>query len=119
MPTYVYRCTCGAEREQFNRVAECETHAPECHGAMRIVPQAGMFTIRGQWENYESPLTGKIVQSDRQRTYEMKAADVIDARELGDPKQRAMEYLDKHKDKVALANAMPKPRPDFTPHEMR
>lgn len=119
MPTYVYRCQCGAELEQFNRVAECETNAPACHGPMRILPQAGMFTIRGQFDNYESPLSGKVIQSDRQRTYEMREHDVIDAREMGDPKKRAMDYLEKHKEKVATANAMPKPRPDFTPHEMR
>lgn len=120
MPTYVYECQeCGAEREAFNRVADCETHAPQCHGAMRIVPQAGMFTIRGAWENYQSPLSGRIVQSDRQRSEEMREFDVIDARELGDPKKRALDYLEKNKAKVALANSMPKPRPDFTPDEMR
>lgn len=119
MPTYVYQCQCGAEAEQFNRVAECETNAPTCHGPMRILPQPGMFTIRGAWDSYESPLSGKVIQSDRQRRNEMREHDVIDARELGDPKKRAMAYLERNKEKVAVANAMPKPRPDFDVNELR
>lgn len=75
--------------------------------------------VRGSWDNYESPLTGKVVQSDRQRKREMDEANVIDARELGDIRQRTRDYLDKHADRVRLADSMPKPTPDFNPLDLR
>ncbi len=67
MPVYAYRCPeCGADEDRFNRVSECESNAPACHGPMRIRITAPLVHVQ-QDINYKCPATGLGVTSWAQR----------------------------------------------------
>ena len=82
MPTYTYRCdTCTAVRDEFNRVAECESAAPECCGArMRIKIQPVMGSVQGEC-HYRCPATGQMVTSWKQREEIFAKYNLMDARD--------------------------------------
>lgn len=76
----LHRCKCGEvfeppEDRKDYQFAPC----PECGQlANRIVKKAPLFFIKGQFEAYESPITGEIISSARQRAEEMKRHDCVD-----------------------------------------
>ena len=88
MPLYSYACpVCGAERDEFNRIDDRHTNAPQCHGPMRLL----ISPVRGSVQescHYVCPQTGQGVTSWRQRRNILAEHRLVDARDLNGPEQR-------------------------------
>lgn len=84
MPIYAYRCTeCGAERDQFNRIAERHTNAPTCcDRGMDVKLCANLGHVQESFAA-ECPVTGQIITTHRQRRRVMDEHGLVDQRELG------------------------------------
>lgn len=83
MPIYAYQCKeCGAQRDEFNRIADRHTNAPTCcdHSmALRLTPNLG-YVQRDC--HYICPATGKPVTNHRQRRRIMEENGFIDANDF-------------------------------------
>lgn len=113
MPVYRYRCaSCEHEEDGFNRVAECESAAPEhCGARMRIAIQPVMGHVQANC-HYVSPLSGKPVYSHRARRNEMAEHRVVDGRDFD--LKGTVGRKDKTKaDLVELASQLPMPPPEL------
>lgn len=103
MPIYAYRCSCGAETEAFNRVADRRTNAPECHGPMEIKLCPNLGYVQ-QGCHYVCPITGNQITSHRQRANIMAEHDVVDANDFK-PKiahEKAQKRYNRNAEKAAL-----------------
>ena len=91
MPLYAYKCpSCGAESDDFNRIDERHTHAPNCdHCAVQmsmvIPPVRGIVQ---ETAHYVCPATGERVTSWRQRRNIMAKHDLVDARDINNADAR-------------------------------
>ena len=75
-----HRCKCGCvfeapeDRKEF-QFAPC----PDCSElANRIVDKPPSFFVKGKFDAYESPITGEVITSARQRNNEMKEHGCVD-----------------------------------------
>lgn len=91
MPLYAYKCpSCGAESDDFNRIDERHTNAPNCDAcavqmAMVIPP------VRGSVQetcHYLCPQTGQGVTSWAQRRNIFAEHRLVDARDLNNSEAR-------------------------------
>jgi len=72
MPIYTYACSCGHAAEQFNRVDDRHTHAPEhCGERMAIRLHAPMIAVQAEVCG-RSPVDGTVITSRRARIEHMK-----------------------------------------------
>jgi hypothetical protein len=78
MPTYTYRCACGAVRDQFASVEERNANIPDCHGPMVRQMQPAMVSVQADM-HARSPIDGTPLTSRRQRSEYMKRNDLQEA----------------------------------------
>lgn len=116
MPLYAYRCpVCNAEQDEFNRIAERETGAPDCpdHGQMLPI----ISPVRGIVQadcHFICSATDQPVTTHRQRQNIMAEHNLIDARELDYSKRIAQKKAQTARDlEEARANLPPV---DLTPY---
>lgn len=82
MPIYAYVCQeCGDERDQFNRISERRTNAPQCHGAMDIKLSPVLGHVQRDC-HYICPVTDQPITSNRQRRNMMAEHNVVDANDF-------------------------------------
>ncbi len=115
MPLYTYRCDeCGNELEQFNRITDRHTNAPDCHGPMGIRLHANMGYLKADC-HYVCPVTRKPVTTQRQRANIMAEHNLIDANDF-----KPKAFIAKEEAALAkrekLAGTLKNPLPD---REMR
>jgi putative FmdB family regulatory protein len=77
MPTYTYRCNkCDEDTEKFNKMANMhDSPICECGGETKKIMNVcniGAFSTQVH-NNYESPIDGKVITSERQRQYDMES----------------------------------------------
>lgn len=84
MPLYAYQCeTCGSNRDHYAKVAERDSHGPECcQKPMARKLTACAVQMPGGDVSYKCPMTGEVVKSMRRRQYLMEKNDVVDARDF-------------------------------------
>lgn len=75
-----HRCKCGEVFETpKDRVDFQFAPCPECgEMANRITKRPPPFFVKGQFDAYESPITGEVITSMRQREKEMKEHGCVD-----------------------------------------
>lgn len=79
MPVYTYACSCGHADEQFNRVDDRHTHAPEhCGERMSIRLSAPMISVQAE-ARFASSIDGSIITTRRARSEHMKRHGVVEA----------------------------------------
>jgi putative FmdB family regulatory protein len=81
MPVYDYHCPrCGADAEAYNSIDARRTDAPICCGErMELAVSAPYGYVAGRWDAYKCVATGKVISTKRQRSEEMKRANLVDA----------------------------------------
>lgn len=75
-----HRCQCGEVFETpEDRVDFQYAPCPECGElANRICPGSPSFFVKGKFEAYQSPITGEVIRTKRQRDNEMKEHGCVD-----------------------------------------
>lgn len=117
MPIYAYRCQeCGAEQDEFNKISDRESGAPECHGVMQPFITPTMISAQEDC-HYICPETGKGVTSWQQRKNIFAEHGLIDARGLDykkriEEKDRKVaerkEFIKKHTPNIDLTPYIPR-----------
>ena len=81
MPNYHFRCPdCGAEREEFLRIADMESNSPKCcEKTMKVVLYPALVVGVQVDAHYKCMATGKKITSRRQRRYVMESRGLVDA----------------------------------------
>lgn len=102
----LHRCKCGEIFEDPGRADYQFAPCPVCKQmANRITQGTPMFFIKGQFDAYESPITGEVITSARQRAEEMKRHDCVDyepslKQEINQNIKRAEDKLEKSIDNL-------------------
>ena len=74
-----HRCSCGEVFEDPDRIEYQFAPCPECgQMANRIIKGSPSFFVRGKFDAYESPITGEVISTKRQRDNEMKEHGCVD-----------------------------------------
>lgn len=105
MPIYEAICLhCGKYHEYIRPVDQC-LETPECCGAKtdkRILTKPMAAMDMQPWEAFESPATGKIITSKKERAADMRASGCRDWEGMESEKQHAQrlkQYQEEEDDK--------------------
>jgi hypothetical protein len=105
MPIYESIClTCGKYHEYVRAVSQC-LDTPECCGTKtdkRILTKPMAAMDMQPWEAFESPATGKIITSKKERADDMRASGCRDWEGMDSEKrhaERQKQYQEAEADK--------------------
>ena len=80
MPIYTYKCSCGSEFDRFLALDDYKKpQTCECGAvAQKIIVPTMISCDMQNWESYESPCSGKLITSYKQRDADMKEHGCVD-----------------------------------------
>lgn len=80
MPIYTYRCDAhDIERDKINTIANHKNgpDCPECGEPMRQKLTPPIPSVVTHFKSFESPIDGKVINSDRQLKNELRKHDCV------------------------------------------